>query len=411
MAYRTLAEKSGRLNHLRSEWKNLWESKPERDFSQDEVSSLQSWNLEMDALGEEIAGLESLEQIARDMQGAAPRSIVPDATPKPERPTAIQSTRDILLSNSAYQRFRETERGTAVFEFGPTSALGSRFIHDPELGATTVTLSDAAPQNLRLARIEPYPVETRTVADLMMQGTIDRGTLEYYEETTFTNAAAETAEATSKPEAALDWTLRTETVGKIAVWIPATTEALADVSWLMSTLQNRMAFMVKRREEAELLNGDGTSPNISGITDRSGLQTQAKGTDPVFDAIYKAMTKIQVNAFYDPSAIVMHPNDWQDVRLTRTTDGIYILGNPGDPDAASRLWGLEVRSTTAQTENTAIVGAFSTAAQIFRRTGISVTVSTEHSTFFIDNKVAILAEERLGLAVYRPSAFCTVTGI
>jgi HK97 family phage major capsid protein len=72
---------------------------------------------------------------------------------------------------------------------------------------------------------------------------------------------------------------------------------------------------------------------------------------------------------------------------------------------------MEVRETTAQTDNTAIVGAFGTAAQVFRRSGITVTVSTEHSTYFVENKVAILAEERLALAVYRPNAFATVTGI
>jgi HK97 family phage major capsid protein len=99
--------------------------------------------------------------------------------------------------------------------------------------------------------------------------------------------------------------------------------------------------------------------------------------------------------------------------LTRTADGIYILGNPSDPMVGSRLWGLNIRSCPAQTENTAVLGAFKTFARIFRKrgSGIVVRMSTEHDTYFVYNKVAILAEERLLLAVYRPAAFCTVTGI
>ena len=50
-------------------------------------------------------------------------------------------------------------------------------------------------------------------------------------------------------------------------------------------------------------------------------------------------------------------------------------------------------------------------AQIFRRSGISVDTSNSHDTFFQYNKVAVRAEERLALAVYRPAAFCDVNGL
>ena len=168
--------------------------------------------------------------------------------------------------------------------------------------------------------------------------------------------------------------------------------------------------MVKRREELQILLGDGTPPNISGIQDRTGIQTQAKGADPTPDAVYKAMTKIRAVGFAEPTAAVFHPNDWQDIRLLRTVDGIYIWGSPADA-GAERIWGLEVRQTTAQTENTGLVGAFRPFAQIFRRTGIELAVSDSHDNFFIYNKLAVRAEERVALAVYRPSAFCTVTGL
>lgn len=397
-----LQDKEGRLAYLRKEWQDLWNSKPERNFTKDEADNLKNWNAEMADLGEEIDQIKSLEEMSRSIVGATSRPIIDETkeAAQPETKGELKSLRERISENAGFKAFAARGgQGTYQFTIGQDEAK------------TLITLSDAAPQNLRLTRIEPYPLERRRVADMMMQGTIDRAVLEYYEETTFTNNAATVAEGGTKPESALDWTLRTESVSKIATWIPATSEALADISWMESTIRNRIVFMVQRVEEAQLLNGDGTAPNLSGITDRSGVQTQAKGTDPVPDTILKAANLIRVNSFYEPDGMVINPLDMQDIRLLRTADGIYIFGNPADPVSTMRLWGLEVRETTAQTQNTAIVGAFGSAAQIFRRTGITVTASTEHSTYFTENKVAILAEERLGLAVYRANAFCTVTGI
>lgn len=394
-----LNEKQGRLTYLQGEWQKLWNSKPERNFTSDEADNLKNWNTEMADLGKEIDQLKELEAMAGNIVGKEPRQIVDDEPKQNEREPRAKSFAERLEEDAGFKAFRE--RGSGTFSLSI----------DTEEAKTLITLSDAAPQNVRLPRVEPYPLERRTVADMMMQGTIDRGTLEYYEETTFTNAAAETAEGSAKPEAALDWTLRTESLSKIAVWIPATSESLQDISWLRSTLENRMVFMLERRKEAQLMNGNGTAPNISGITDRSGIQTQALGADAVPDAILKAANLIRVNSFYEPDGVVINPLDMEAIRLLKTADGIYIFGNPADPYTAMRLWGMEIRETTAQTENTAVVGAYGTAAQVFYRGPISVVASTEHSTYFTENKVAILAEQRLGLAVYRPNAFCTVTGI
>ena len=200
---------------------------------------------------------------------------------------------------------------------------------------------------------------------------------------------------------------------KIPVWLPATSEVLMDNDALESYIRERLRFMVIKRRDGQLLNGDGIAPNIAGITARSGLQTQAKGSDPVFDAILKAMTKVRVTGDAEPTGLVMHPNDWKALVLTRTTEGIYIMGNPSDPEVGQMVWGLRTRVTPQQTENTGIVGAFTPMAQVFRKpnSAITITISTEHSTYFVENKVAILAEERLLLAVYRGAAFCTVTSI
>lgn len=274
----------------------------------------------------------------------------------------------------------------------------------------TITLSDITPQATRLPNIVPSAQSRITVSDLMASGTTDGNTLTYYEETTFTNAAAETAEGVAKPESTLDFTERTDNVRKIATWIPITDEALSDNRQLRSYVEGRLLFMVRQREESQEIIGDGTAPNISGILDRSGIQTQAKGSDPVPDAFFKAFTKVGVTGDADPDGFVIHPNDWQDVRLLRTIDGIYIFGAPND-EVAVRMWGYPGRVTTGITEGTGLTGAFRTYAQVFRREGLRVVASTEHASFFVENKVALLAETRLALAVYRPAAFCQVTGI
>jgi len=75
------------------------------------------------------------------------------------------------------------------------------------------------------------------------------------------------------------------------------------------------------------------------------------------------------------------------------------------------LWGMPVAVTPVIAVGTALVGAFASAAQVFYRGALRVEASNSHQDFFIKNLVAIRAEQRLALAVYRPEAFGTVTGL
>jgi HK97 family phage major capsid protein len=263
----------------------------------------------------------------------------------------------------------------------------------------------------RLPGIVPSAQEEATVADLMLQGTTDNNTLTYLEETTFTNAAATVAENAAKPESDLVFTERTDNVRKIATWISATDELLADVPAFESYVRERLGFMVRRTEETQLISGDGTAPNISGILDRSGLQTQTSGLTHEADAIYAAITKVRANAFAEPTAVVINPLSWANIRTEKDDNNQYLGPGPFAADAVERIWGLPVRVTSAISEGQAIVGAFRPYAQIFRREGLSVGVFTEHSDWKVYNRQLILAEERLALAVYRPAAFCQVTGL
>jgi HK97 family phage major capsid protein len=270
------------------------------------------------------------------------------------------------------------------------------------------------PEAARIGRVELYPLRKLSVMDLYPQYTTPFDTIKYMKETTHTNNAAEAAEAAVNGEAAIAMTETSDEVEKVAVWLPVTDEQLEDVPGLSQFINSRLTYMLKNRIDSQLLQGNGTTPNLWGAANLASIQTQAKGTDPTPDAIFKAMTKIRGTTagtgFAEPSAIALHPNDWEPIRLLRTADGIYIFGNPSDKGPES-LWGVPVIVTSAKTENTGLVGDWTGYAAIFMKNGIQFKVTDSHSTNFIYGIQAIRATIRLAAVYFRDSAFCTVTSI
>lgn len=408
-----LTEAQGALDAARKEAKEFFDAHPDpRTMSAEDTAKAKEFRAKMADLHDKAAEIQEIEA-AREQANtkservSAGKAVGLDSDRSEQGSTAFdlgQSLRD----NAAFMKIVSGKE-----QVSGRKGYNLPLVEVPSLYGlkTIVTLGDINVPASRRPGIVPSAQEEATVADLMLQGTTDNNTLTYMEETTFTNAAATVAEGAAKPESALDFTERTDNVRKIATWIPVTDELLADVAGFESYLRERLAFMVRREEEDQLINGDGTAPNISGILDRSGLQTQTSGLTHEADAIYAAITKVRANAFAEPTGVVIHPLSWANIRTEKDANDQYLGPGPFSGDTVDRIWGLPVRVTSAIAEGSAIVGAFRPYSQVFRRTGITVTLSTEHDTYFTSNKVAVLAEERLALAVYRPAAFCQVTGL
>ena len=297
---------------------------------------------------------------------------------------------------------------------------GSRSWSSPvaelDMRAATLTTDAASGGDLIVSdfrpTIQPLLFKKLTVRDLLASGTTDSNSITYMKETTFTNAAATVAEGAAKPESTLIFDQVVDLVQKIAHWLPVTEEMLEDVRQIRSYIDARLRLGVELTEEDQLLNGDGTPPNISGILDRVGLTAaQARGADTNVDAIFKEMMKIFNASFVMPDAHVINPANWQTIQLSKDANGQYYGSGPFTGPQAPTLWGLPVDVTPSIVANTALTGAFKSAAQIFDKGGLRVEASNSHSDFFIKNLVAIRAERRLALAVYRPAAFGTTTGL
>jgi HK97 family phage major capsid protein len=278
---------------------------------------------------------------------------------------------------------------------------------------TMTTAAGFAPENFRSGRVVLSAQRPISILDMlpMIQVGLDNNAYVYMAESTFTNNAAEIAEndSTGAPESALAYTETSESIRRVATFLPVTDEQLADVTGMQGLIDNRLSYMVRLKLESQVVAGNGSTPNINGFLNRV-TQSQAKSTDPVFDAIFKGMIKVMHTGYANPTAMVCHPNDWQDIRLTRTTDGIYIMGNPDQP-GPERLFGLPVVVTTAETENTVLVGDFLGFSALVYKTGVEVETSNSHSDYFIKYLRAVRVSIRAALAVFRLTAFCKVTGM
>lgn len=406
----TLAEVGEALAQKRKELSDIFQAHPDLKMSDEVAADIRERNLDLQTGGKRYEILREVSGILEETRKAHQASPVglPSSTKNDsdDDDTIIKGPANFSISRAVVKHPDYLARkGDAKPRFA---------IHIPEADFTTqktlmTTTTGFPPESVRSQLLVPYALRRPVVADLIPQDNINQPAVVYMEETTFTNNAAAVAEGDAKPESALAYTERTVPVEVIATWIPVTRQQLDDVPQLEALLNNRLRLMLSLAEENELLNGDGSSPNLIGFYNKSGIQTQAVAGDPVPDAIYKAMTKVRFTGFAEPSGVVMHPNDWQSIRLLRTADGVYIWGSPAEV-GVERVWGMPVVVTTAATENTLLTGDFQLYSHISRKMGVTLDVSDQHEDYFVKNKFAIRIEERLSLEIYRAAAFCLVTG-
>jgi len=363
------------------------------------VAEIRKMNAELTDLRKSVDDLVEVENAKKALKTLNDESKQAQGIPQPTQKGAEEEI-DIgkmFTDSDAYKGYmKDKTKGTSTLNIPMKTAF--------------TTSAGWAPQSIRTGIVIPYATRPIRIVDIVPGAKTNMAAVLFMEETTFTNAAAEVTEANSmaSEEAALALTERSVTVRKVPVWIPVTTEQLEDVEGIQSYLQNRLGFMIRQRLDLQMLTGDGVAPNMTGILNKSGIQTFSRAGGDVFDVIYTAIKNVRTIAFADPNAIVMHPNDFQQVRLMRTDSGLYILGNPNDP-GVTRIWGLPVVESTAETENSVVVGDFANFCALYEKKGIDIQISDSHDTYFIYGKLAIRAEVRVAFVMYRPAAFCVIT--
>jgi HK97 family phage major capsid protein len=265
-------------------------------------------------------------------------------------------------------------------------------------GAGDLIVPDRRPEIIAPA------VRSLTIRQLLLPGSTSSNAVEYVKETGFTNGAAPVAEGAAVGATDLTFDLVTTNVKAIGHMVTASRQILNDAPMLASYIDTRANFGLKLVEENQILAGDGTGQNLSGLLTQAVEYTGDQvGTGVTkVDVIRKAILQCRL-AELVPNFVALNPTDWAEIELLKTTEGQYLWVNL-QIGGTMVLWRLNVIETTAITAGTFLVGA-GTGAQVFDREQASIEISTEHSDYFARNLVAIKAYERLALAIYRPEAF------
>ncbi len=303
---------------------------------------------------------------------------------------------------SAGQLFTESE----AFAEAPDKR-NVRGIVVPRPGAVkdVTTSSNQNPPNYTGEVIEPQKPRL-TMRSLLPGGRSARDVIKYVRMTQRATAAAQVAEGGAKPESSLAFADASAEMVKLAHFIPVTEEQLSDIDGLASTIDAELEYGIEKAEDDWILNDatDGLIANATAYDAATYGDTVANTT--LLDHIRGAIAQLQV-ADFPADGVVLNPIDWFKIETTKTTEGAYIFAMPQGM-AGKRLWGLPVVDTNQIAPADVLVAAFQIAAQLFdgqlqNEYGIILRTG-QPGDYFLTNRYAVLAEERLALAIKRTGA-------
>lgn len=248
-----------------------------------------------------------------------------------------------------------------------------------------------------------------SLRDLFGAESISGNALTFFRLLATEGAAAVTAEGAPKPQIHVPSAPVTVPLTKIAGWFYETDELLSDAPFLRSAIDNRGLYELRVAVENYL---------ATTLLGTSGIQTLAPaGSDIAADDIFKALTKVQTATGYSADAIVINPADYEKLRLAKDSNlqyygGGYFYGPYGNSEVIAQpgIWGRKTVVTTAVAAGTVLAGAFKAGGTVIGKAGEGASIEVHRGDHddAINNRVTVVVEERLALAVRMPSAFVKI---
>lgn len=339
----------------------------------------------------------------------------------------IESTKSAGATFAASDEFKE-------------ASLKQKGFHSVSVAVKSITGLAASAGALVRADRDPEvyssPKRPMRVRDLLRTVPTASNAVEFVRQNVFTNNAGPQQASTpngaigggelqAKAESNITWELVTQPVRTFAHWIPASRQVLSDAPMLQGLIDTELNYGLDLESDNQLLLGDGTNQNVTGLLVDSGVSDVSPDAATVaaaelgaayIDHIRKAVTTLQTFEYYNVTGITLNPQDWQVIETAKGTDGHYILVPfAATAGQATEIWRVPVVLTNAQPQGSFLLGDWTMGAVLYDREDASVRISEHHADNFIKNAVTVLGEERYAFAVPRPKAFAkgtfpTVTG-
>lgn len=375
---------------------------------------------------EEVEALVGKHNAGRESRGTAANAAFANAG-------ANAATREDAKQESLAKRFIESD------DFIRTRESGGKFISQMNVSSFHEERALVHTGILPADYLEPHRIPGfqrpadpfGSLRDVLTVGQTDSDALIFFRETAFTNNAAVVDEASAtgqsgspaaytglKPESALTFDQVTSTVATIAHWIPITKQTLWNAPEVRSYIEGRLIDGLKLEEDAQLLTGNGTSGNMTGLLETTGVQDLDDtyfGTNPVastgyynenYNRVLRGHRMVSTVGRAISNFTVLNPIDHENFMTSVDANRQYFGAGPFNAGTVPTLWGRRVVINENMPQGSVLVGD-GRMATIWDRMQAQISVGYIDNQF-VRNMLTILAEERVGLTVFRPQAFAIV---
>ncbi|GAB7388991.1 hypothetical protein BSNK01_28290 [Bacillaceae bacterium] len=218
---------------------------------------------------------------------------------------------------------------------------------------------------------------------------------------------------------------------KAAAMVPISNDLIRRADPVVEQIvRNDVAKSLAALLDKQMLEGNGTAPNMRGVLNTSGVNEVTLGDNggaPTIDTLYDALYEVEKNNG-QVTAWVFHPRTKQTLRKIKDANGQYILQPPVSASEPPTLLGLPYYTTTqipidltvgASNDCSYILaGQWSDAViaewlnlQIEASREASYWTGTQYVSAFSRDETVVRAIVEVDFALRRPEMFVKVTGV